>query len=114
MFLMFRKKTWDGLHQDVILLIIKLSCIMLKNAQTYSKTPQGFYSMFGDAQTYSKTPQGFCSMFGDAQTYSKTPQGFYSMFGDFSTSWIKGLGVSMLSIVFLMLFHDDVYHVKTQ
>lgn len=78
--IMFRKKTWDGLHQDVILLIIKLSCIMLKNAQTYSKTPQGFYSMFGD----------------------------------FSTSWIKGLGVSMFSIVFLMLFHEDVYHVKTQ
>lgn len=78
--IMFRKKTWDGLHQDVILLIIKLSCIMLKNAQTYSKTPQGFYSMSGD----------------------------------FSTSWIKGLGVSMFSIVFLMLFHEDVYHVKTQ
>ena len=53
-------------------------------------------------------------MLKNAQTYSKTPQGFYSMFGDFSTSWIKGLGVSMLSIVFLMLFHDDVYHVKTQ
>ena len=53
-------------------------------------------------------------MLKNAQTYSKTPQGFYSMSGDFSTSWIKGLGVSMFSIVFLMLFHEDVYHVKTQ